>query len=54
MNASHGFDAQNGDYVDMFDAGIIDPAKVVATALQGAASVAAMLLTTEAVITARG
>jgi chaperonin GroEL len=54
MTASHGFDAQNGDYVDMFDAGIIDPAKVVATALQGAASVAAMLLTTEAVITARG
>jgi chaperonin GroEL len=51
--ASHGFDAQKGQYVDMIEAGIIDPAKVVATALQGAASIAGMLLTTEAVITDR-
>ena len=53
MPANHGFDAQSGTYVDMIEAGIIDPAKVVATALQGAASVAAMLLTTEAIIAAR-
>jgi chaperonin GroEL len=53
MTASHGFDAQKGAYVDMIAAGIIDPAKVVATALQGAASVAGMLLTTEVIVTAR-
>jgi chaperonin GroEL len=53
MTASHGFDAQKGEYVDMIEAGIIDPAKVVAAALQGAASVAGMLLTTEAVISER-
>jgi chaperonin GroEL len=53
MTATHGFDAQNGEYVDMIDAGIIDPAKMVGTALQGAASVAGMLLTTEAIIAAK-
>jgi chaperonin GroEL len=53
MTASHGFDAQKGAYVDMIAAGIIDPAKVVATALQGAASVAGMLLTTEVIVTSR-
>jgi chaperonin GroEL len=47
----YGFDAQTMAYVDMFKAGIVDPAKVVRTALQDAASVASLLLTTEAVIT---
>jgi chaperonin GroEL len=45
-----GFDAQTGLYVDMMDAGIIDPAKVVRTALQDAGSVAALMITTEAMI----
>ncbi|MBP0978964.1 MAG: chaperonin GroEL [Oscillospiraceae bacterium] len=43
-----GFDAYNFEYVDMFEAGIVDPTKVSRTALQNAASVAAMFLTTEA------
>jgi chaperonin GroEL len=46
-----GYDALNGKYVDMFKAGIVDPAKVTRSALQNAASIAAMVLTTEAVIT---
>ncbi len=46
-----GFDAQNDNYVDMIKAGIIDPVKVVRTALQDAASVAGLMVTTEAVIT---
>jgi len=45
-----GFDAAKGDWVNMIDAGIVDPAKVTRSALQHAASVAAMFLTTEAVI----
>ncbi len=45
---NHGYDAQNDKYVDMVAAGIIDPAKVVRTALQDAASVAGLLITTEA------
>ena len=45
-----GFDAQNEVYGDMFKAGIIDPAKVVRTALQDAASVAGLLITTEAMV----
>ena len=49
-SATHGFDAQNGIYVDMVKAGIIDPAKVVRTALQDAASVAGLLVTTEAMV----
>jgi len=48
-----GFDAQNEDYTDMVKAGIIDPTKVVRTALQNAASVAALLLTTEAMVAER-
>ncbi|NRB10288.1 MAG: chaperonin GroEL [Rickettsiaceae bacterium] len=48
---SFGFNAQTGQYVDMLEAGIIDPTKVVRTALQDAASVAALILTTEAIIT---
>jgi chaperonin GroEL len=45
-----GFDAQSEDYVDMFDKGILDPAKVVRAALQNAASVAGLLVTTEAMV----
>ncbi|MCW2308136.1 chaperonin GroEL [Rhodobium gokarnense] len=45
-----GFDAQSESYVDMIKAGIIDPTKVVRTALQDAASVAALLITTEAMV----
>ena len=47
---STGFDAYSGKWVEMFDAGIIDPTKVVRTALQNAASIAALMLTTEAMI----
>lgn len=46
-----GFDALNNKYVDMFEAGIVDPAKVTRSALQNAASVSATLLTTEALVT---
>ena len=51
-NSSYGFgfDAQNGEYVDMVKKGIIDPTKVVRQALQGASSVAGLLITTEAMI----
>ena len=45
-----GFDAQNEDYVDMVEKGIVDPAKVVRAALQDAASVAGLLVTTEAMV----
>ncbi len=45
-----GFDAQGGDYVDMVKKGIIDPTKVVRQALQGASSVAGLLITTEAMV----
>lgn len=48
---SVGFDAEKGDYIDMVDAGIIDPTKVTRTALQNASSIAALLLTTEALVT---
>ena len=45
-----GFNAQTDEYVDMIEAGIVDPAKVVRTALQDAASVAGLLITTEAMV----
>jgi chaperonin GroEL len=48
-----GLDATTGEYVDMFSAGIIDPARVTRAALQNAASIAALLLTTEATIVER-
>jgi chaperonin GroEL len=48
-----GFDAQNERYVDLVEAGIVDPTKVVRTALQDAASVAALLITTEAMVAER-
>jgi chaperonin GroEL len=47
---NRGFDAQSGEYVDMVRAGIIDPTKVVRLALQNAASVAGLLVTTEAMV----
>jgi chaperonin GroEL len=47
---TYGFDAQSEQYVDLVDAGIIDPAKVVRAALQDAASVAGLLVTTEAMV----
>ncbi len=46
-----GFNANTGEYVDMYKAGVIDPVKVVRTALANAASIAALLLTTEALVT---
>ena len=50
---NYGYDAQNGEFVDMFNAGIVDPTKVVRTALQDAASVAGLIITTEAMIAER-
>jgi len=49
--ATHGFDAETCEYVDMMQAGIIDPTKVERVALQNAASIASLLLTTEALVT---
>src|SRR5262244_1228434 len=48
QGAAYGYDAQNDEYGDLFEKGIIDPAKVVRTALQDAASIAGLLITTEA------
>ena len=48
---STGFNANTGEYVDMFAAGIVDPTKVTRSALQNAASISALMLTTEAMIT---
>jgi chaperonin GroEL len=48
QTAAYGYDAQNDQYGDMFEMGIIDPAKVVRTALQDAASIAGLMITTEA------
>jgi chaperonin GroEL len=50
LPAGHGLDASTGEYVDMFKAGIVEPAKVTRSALQNAASIAALFLTTEAVV----
>jgi chaperonin GroEL len=49
--SGHGYDALHDSFVDMFQAGIIDPAKVTRSALENAASIASMLLTTETLIT---
>ena len=49
--AGEGYDALNDKFVNMFEAGIVDPAKVARSALQNAASIAAMVLTTEAMVT---
>jgi chaperonin GroEL len=53
-DVNHGYNAQTGDYTDMVKAGIIDPAKVVRLALQGAASIAALLITTEVMVAEKG
>ena len=50
-NVAFGYDANQADYVDMFKAGVIDPGKVVRTALKNAASIAGLMLTTEALVT---
>ncbi|HEY6595852.1 MAG TPA: chaperonin GroEL [Asanoa sp.] len=50
LESGHGLDAATGEYVDLLKAGIIDPAKVTRSALQNAASIAALFLTTEAVV----
>jgi len=50
LQGGHGLDASTGEYVDLLAAGIIDPAKVTRSALQNAASIAALFLTTEAVV----
>ena len=52
-SANYGFDAQKEEYCDMIKSGIIDPAKVVRTALEDAASVAGLMITTEAMIAER-
>ncbi|RLD17223.1 MAG: chaperonin GroEL [Caldiserica bacterium] len=51
MEEGKGLNAETGEFVDMMNAGIVDPAKVVRTALENAASVASVLLTTEALVT---
>lgn len=50
QSGNHGFDAKNGEFVDMVKAGIIDPAKVTRSAIQNAASIGGLFLTTEASI----
>ena len=50
LDPGFGLNADTGGYVDMFKAGVIDPAKVTRSALQNAASIAALFLTTEAVV----
>ena len=51
LDRGYGFDALTGEYVDMFKAGIVDPVKVTRSALQNAASIASMFLSTDALIT---
>jgi len=50
---AYGFDAQKGEYVNLVGKGIIDPTKVVRSALQNAASIAGLLITTEAMVAER-
>src|SRR5207248_6127818 len=50
-NPNIGYDANKGEYVDMFKAGIVDPTKVTRSALQNAASIAGLMLTTEVMVT---
>ena len=47
---AYGYNAANGEYVDMIEAGILDPTKVTRTALQNAASIADLMITTEAMV----
>ena len=51
MSVNTGYDANTGKYVDMYKAGIIDPAKVVKSALRNAASIAGLMLTTSVLVT---
>jgi chaperonin GroEL len=51
LEPGHGYDAAKGEYADLFSTGVIDPAKVTRSALENAASVAGLLLTTETVVT---
>ena len=51
LKTNHGYNAHTGEYGDMFKAGVIDPVKVVRSALSNAASISALLLTTEALVT---
>ena len=51
MKVGEGYDALRGEYGDMFDKGIVDAAKVTRSALQNAASIAGMVLTTETLVT---
>ncbi len=51
LESNYGFNAETGEYVDMIKAGIVDPAKVVRCALQNAASIAGLLLTTDVLVT---
>jgi len=53
LAGDHGFNAETGKYGDLVRAGVIDPAKVVRCALQNAASVAGLMLTTEALVSER-
>ena len=53
LPAGHGLDAETGQYVDMIEAGIVEPAKVTRSALQNAASIAALFLTTEVLVADR-
>jgi chaperonin GroEL len=50
LKGNEGFNAQTGEYGDMIEMGILDPAKVTRTALQAAASVAGLMITTEAMV----
>ena len=50
-SVSHGYNALTGEYVDMFEAGVIDPAKVVKNALKNAASISGLMLTTQVLVT---
>src|SRR5690625_7305178 len=52
-DVERGYDAQIGEYTNLIEAGIVDPTKVVRTALQDAASVAGLMITTEAMIAER-
>jgi len=49
-STNHGYNAYTGEYTDMYKAGVIDPVKVVRTALANAASIAGLLLTTDAMV----
>ena len=51
MPAGHGYDALKGEYGDMFEKGIVDAVKVTRSALQNAASIGGMVLTTETLVT---